>query len=58
MALNLSRRSQGKLDMVTFWKEIAQKVIAPTSRLMSSDVIHIAGPPPFASILDEVLSET
>jgi hypothetical protein len=37
--LNLSRRSQGKLDMVAFWKEIAQKVIPPRSRLMFSDVI-------------------
>ena len=36
--LTLSRRSQGKLDMVAFWKEIAQKVIASSYQIMSSDV--------------------
>jgi hypothetical protein len=39
MALNLLPRSQGKLDMVAFWKEIAQKVSALCYQVISSDVI-------------------
>jgi hypothetical protein len=39
LALKFSRRSQGKLDMVAFWKEIAQKVSTPYYRITSSDVV-------------------
>ena len=39
MALNFWPRSQGKLDMVAFWKEIAQKVSVLCYPLISSDVI-------------------
>jgi hypothetical protein len=33
------RRSQGKLDMVAFWKEIAQKVSTSCYRVTSNDVV-------------------
>ena len=50
-------RSQGSLDMVAFWKDVAIKVSCPFLLLPSKCANSLyKGTSPFTSLLDEILA--
>jgi hypothetical protein len=52
------RRSQGSLDMVAFWKDVAIKVSCSFLLLPSNfaNSLYIKGTSPLTSLLDEILA--
>lgn len=54
-----NRTQAGKVDMVTFWKDVAAKVyiVSNIPRRCPLIIIACIGSSPFARILDEVLSQ-
>jgi len=53
-------RSQGRVDMVAFWKDVAAKVagLFLVSFILSHDRFFFAGTSPFSGIMDEILAKT